>query len=96
MSLLVMKFGGNVLSRPDGIHEMLRIIASQRPIWDEIVVVMSALSGITDALQALARTAESGDQGNVRSEIASLRELHIEALASPLATMPTCTPSSRS
>lgn len=79
MSTLVIKFGGNVLGSESGIHDALKVIASQRPIWDNLVVVTSALSGVTDALHSIVQTAESGDQNAVRTEIAHLRALHTDA-----------------
>ena len=79
MSTLVIKFGGNVLGSESGIHDALKVIASQRPIWDNLIVVTSALSGVTDALHDIVQTAEGGDQNAVRTEIAHLRALHTDA-----------------
>lgn len=74
-----MKFGGHVLSRETGIRDALEVIATQRPIWDNLVVVISALRGVTDALHTIVDTARSGNQSALRADIASLRGVHIEA-----------------
>ncbi|MFP4321080.1 MAG: aspartate kinase [Anaerolineales bacterium] len=79
MSLLVIKFGGNVLASAAGIQETLEIIQTQYEIWDSMVVVTSALVGVTDQLYEIAQTAAYSDEKTLRGQIAELRRLHIAA-----------------
>lgn len=79
MSKLVIKLGGNALGNNGGIPEALNVIASQSKIWDQVVVVTSALSGVTDALHSIVQTAASGAQSELRHDLAVLREMHLEA-----------------
>lgn len=74
-----MKFGGNVLGSQNGILSALQIIETQSVIWDNLVVVSSALSGVTDSLHRLVNVAASGNQHEMRDEIARLREIHAQA-----------------
>ncbi len=79
MSLLVMKFGGNVLTSDSGITEILQIIEAQYDIWESVVVVTSALVGVTDQLHDIAQIAANGDEKTLRQAIAGLREIHLVA-----------------
>ena len=55
MSLIVQKFGGTSVGNPERIlHVARRVLASQRA-GNQIVVVVSAMSGVTDKLIKLAR-----------------------------------------
>ena len=78
MTTLIMKFGGNVLGTPTGIREALEIIAAQQNIWDDIVIVTSALSSVTDALYNIVQTAQNGSPNAFRADVAELREMHRE------------------
>ena len=61
MSLLVMKFGGTSVGNAAAIESVVAITRQQRSEWDQIVVVVSAMSGVTDMLIQGARTAASGE-----------------------------------
>jgi aspartate kinase len=74
-----MKFGGNVLGSETGIHEVLDVISAQRKIWNNVVVVTAALSGVTDTLHALVQTAQNSNQNILRRDIAEIREIHLQA-----------------
>ena len=80
MTTLVMKFGGNMLGTESGIHDALDVIGAQRTIWQRNVVVTSALAGVTDALHNVVLVAESGNQHALRADVASLRDIHMEAV----------------
>jgi len=79
MSTLVIKFGGNVLSHDNGIIDALDAIDIQQHIWDNIIIVTSAFSGITDALHNVVQVAVQGSRNEMRQDIASIRELHIQS-----------------
>ena len=50
MALLVMKFGGTSVGSTEAIMQAADIVLEQSGIWDHLVVVVSAMSGVTDAL----------------------------------------------
>ena len=54
----VMKFGGSSVGSADAANRVKKIVAN---IGEDVVVVVSALGGITDSLLAAARTARQGD-----------------------------------
>jgi aspartate kinase len=55
MSTLVMKFGGASVATPESFAHIADIIASRRAQYEKIVVVISAMGGMTDYLLTLAR-----------------------------------------
>jgi bifunctional aspartokinase / homoserine dehydrogenase 1 len=79
MSTLVMKFGGTSVGKADAIRHVLNIVNTQRADWENVVVVTSAIRGVTDALATLMNIACAGDIGAVHSQIEDLRERHQQA-----------------
>src|SRR5882672_6784660 len=55
MSLIVQKFGGTSVGNPERIKNVARRVAAYRKNGDQIVVVVSAMSGVTDNLIRLAK-----------------------------------------
>jgi aspartate kinase len=55
MALIVQKFGGTSVGNPDRIKNVAARVAKYRAQGDQIVVVVSAMSGVTDNLIKLAR-----------------------------------------
>jgi len=55
MALIVQKYGGTSVGNPDRIKNVARRVADHRQRGDQIVVVVSAMSGVTDNLIKLAR-----------------------------------------
>ncbi|MGA8481149.1 MAG: aspartate kinase, partial [Chthoniobacterales bacterium] len=55
MSLIVQKYGGTSVGTPERILKVARRILNAQATGDEIVVVVSAMSGVTDNLIGLAR-----------------------------------------
>jgi aspartate kinase len=55
MALIVQKFGGTSVGNPDRIKNVARRVASYRAKGDQVVVVVSAMSGVTDNLIKLAK-----------------------------------------
>ena len=68
------KFGGASLADSDGIARAVAIIQAQRPA--PLVVVVSALAGVTDALLEIASRAVRGEADAVRTSAAALHERH--------------------
>src|ERR1700691_5049300 len=55
MALIVQKFGGTSVGNPDRIKNVASRVAKYRAAGDQIVVVVSAMSGVTDNLIGLAK-----------------------------------------
>ena len=55
MSLIVQKYGGTSVGNPDRIKNVARRVAEYRNRGDQVVVVVSAMSGVTDNLIKLAK-----------------------------------------
>jgi aspartate kinase len=81
MSLLVMKFGGTSVGNATAIAGLAEITRDQLTVWDRVVVVVSAMSGVTDLLIQGAQTAAAGDANSYKTIAAQLREKHAAALA---------------
>ena len=67
MSLLVMKFGGTSVGNATAIAALAEITREQLVVWDRVVVVVSAMSGVTDLLIQGAQTAASGDAASYKA-----------------------------
>ena len=50
MNTLVMKFGGSSIGTTDALTQVLSIVLHEREQWDRLVLVASALEGVTDGL----------------------------------------------
>ncbi len=55
MALIVQKYGGTSVGNPDRIKNVARRVAEYRRRGDQVVVVVSAMSGVTDGLIKLAK-----------------------------------------
>ncbi len=55
MALIVQKFGGTSVGNPDRIKNVAARVAKYRSQGDQVVVVVSAMSGVTDHLIKLAK-----------------------------------------
>jgi aspartate kinase len=73
---LIMKFGGTSLANPESITDVCRIIAERKE--DEIVVVVSALAGVTDMLIDTAKKVSEGEilEDEIKEFIGKLFEKH--------------------
>jgi aspartokinase/homoserine dehydrogenase 1 len=74
--LLIMKFGGTSV----GSAERMRVaaaIAAEQMARRPVVIVVSAMSKITDLLLDTLRHAEAGDRAGMEANLATLRERHI-------------------
>ncbi len=58
---VVMKFGGTSVGSVDALKNVIRIAQKARNQGDTVVIVVSAMSGVTDLLLRSARSAETGD-----------------------------------
>ena len=76
MTTLVMKFGGTSVGNAQAITQTASIVQAYGSKWDNIVVVVSAMRGVTDALVTGARTAANGDPNTYLSIVSDLRVRH--------------------
>jgi aspartokinase/homoserine dehydrogenase 1 len=77
--LCVMKFGGSSLANAECMQRAASIVRSASP--QPTIVVVSAMSGITNRLIEAAHRAESGETEFVPGLLAELRDLHEQALS---------------
>ncbi len=80
MGTLVMKFGGTSVGSVEAIHQMANIVMEQAGRWNRLAVVVSAMSGVTDALIRSSRAAVNGDDETYRAVIADLRAHHYQVV----------------
>jgi aspartate kinase len=81
MSTLIMKFGGTSVGNAEAIRATAQIVRAVQRDWPRVVVVTSAMSGVTDALLNGAHTAAGGDAGTFRSIAQDLRARHLAVLS---------------
>jgi aspartate kinase len=79
MTTLTMKFGGTSVGSAEALTQAADIVLEQAQKWDRLVVVVSAMSGVTDALIRGALTATSGDDQTYRAIVTDLRVRHYRA-----------------
>jgi aspartate kinase len=80
---LVIKFGGTSVGTPEGMRAAVEIILAARRDWPRLVVVTSALSGVTDLLMESAARAECGDRTVCAAALTELSTRH-HAMAADL------------
>ena len=85
MSTLVMKFGGTSVGNPEAITKVAAIVRRYSRRWEGLVVVVSAMNGVTDSLIQCAQAATQGDVTTCQNLIAELQTRHFEAVTALLA-----------
>ncbi len=80
MGTLIMKFGGTSVGSAAAIRATAEIVRTAQAQWPRVVVIASAMSGVTDALLKGAHTAADGDANTFRSIAQDLRAKHLAAL----------------
>ena len=73
---LVMKFGGTSVGTPEAIAQTAQIIQRQRALTPRLIVVTSALSGVTDLLLNSAAEAAHGKTDIYNQAVQTLRNKH--------------------
>ncbi len=81
MATIVMKFGGTSVGSADAIAQAAAIIEDYVARGDRLIVVVSAMRGVTDALIEGATTAAQGDDQTYRGLVSELRVRHTLAIA---------------
>lgn len=77
MGTLTMKFGGTAIGTVAALTQVLRIIIRESKRWDRILIVASALEGVTDMLLEAAQLARLSNRRGYRRIAATLRTRHI-------------------
>jgi aspartate kinase len=75
---LVMKFGGTSVGSIEAMAQAAAIVAQAKKDWLRVVVVTSALSGITNMLLASATHAAAGDTQTYLQNAIQIRKIHTE------------------
>jgi aspartate kinase len=76
MNTLVMKFGGTSVGSHTAIKQAAEIVKTSTQEWGRLVVVVSAMRGVTDALIKSAAAAALGDEVLYQSLIRDLQSRH--------------------
>ena len=79
---LVMKFGGTSVGSADALVSAAQIICNAKKDWARVVVVTSAMSGVTDLLLQSASLAAQGKLDSLAEAESTLRQKHFAALDS--------------
>lgn len=72
-----MKFGGTSVGTTDTLTQVISIILQENERWDQLIVVASALEGVTDALIEAAHLANMSNRRGYRRIIATIRTRHL-------------------
>ena len=77
---LVMKFGGTSVGSADALTKAAQIIKDARDEFARVVVITSAMSGVTDLLLRSASLASQGKLDSLPQAESTLREKHFHAI----------------
>ncbi len=77
---LVMKFGGTSVGSAKAIRQAAALIQKAKEEWDQVAVVISAMSGVTNLLLEGADTAAAGDSKRPVAIAAELKKKHNDAI----------------
>ena len=80
MALITMKFGGTSVGSPEAIGSMTEIVRDALARGDQVIAVVSAMSGVTDQLIHSAQDAASGNKWGYLSIGQKLRDRHDEVI----------------
>ncbi|MBL9166571.1 MAG: aspartate kinase [Verrucomicrobiales bacterium] len=94
MALIVQKYGGTSVGNPERIKNVARRVAEYRRRGDQIVVVVSAMSGVTDGLIKMAKEImplpseremdmllATGEQTTIALTAMALHSIHVDAVS---------------
>ncbi len=79
-----MKFGGTSVGKPERMHEVAMLITKDQ---ESKIVVLSALSGTTNALVSISNALSQGDRESAKSQITALED-HYKKFCSELVSSP--------
>jgi len=73
---LIMKFGGTSVGDSNAFEHVLRIVKRTRKEWSRVIIVTSAMSGVTNLLLKSAEQAVAGQSHYIHQSANQLREQH--------------------
>lgn len=76
MKTLVMKFGGSSIGITPGMTQLLSIVLNEVENWQQVILVVSALDGVTDRLIEIAQFAHLSNSRGFRRIIGIVRTRH--------------------
>lgn len=77
MGTLTMKFGGTALGTSAALSQVLSIVLHEKQHWNHLLLVASALDGVTDNLLEAAQLAQLSNPRGYRRIAANLRTRHL-------------------
>ena len=77
--MIVMKFGGTSVGSREAIERTIGIVRSK--LEEKPIVVVSAMSKVTDMLYAISDSLEKGDRVGAQAALGKLRKKHLDAAA---------------
>ncbi len=80
MKTITMKFGGTSVGSPEAIANLVNIVKEACEVGNRIIVVVSAMSGVTDQLLNSVKMAASGNKWGYLSTANKLRDRHDDTL----------------
>lgn len=80
MQTITMKFGGTSVGSPEAINNVVNIVAESVAQGSRVIVVVSAMSGVTDQLIGSVREAAAGNRWGYLSCSQKLRDRHHEVV----------------
>lgn len=80
MQTLVMKFGGSSVGSAQAIQQLVKIARREQPSTANLIIVVSAMSGITDQLIRCADLAAANRSDEVLASIAAIRARHYNVI----------------
>lgn len=72
-----MKFGGSSVGTTAALTQVASIVLQAHESWDRMIIVVSALDGVTDALIEAAHLARLGNRRGYRRIVATIRTRHL-------------------
>jgi aspartate kinase len=72
-----MKFGGSAVSTTAALTQVVSIVLQERERWDQLILVVSALEGVTDSLLEAAHLAQLSNRRGYRRVVANIRTRHL-------------------
>jgi aspartate kinase len=80
MATLVMKFGGTLVIDADRVKRLMAAVQTELQAWERVVVVVSAMTGVTDNLDDITDYAAARNPAAYRALVAIIRARHIKLI----------------
>ena len=77
---VIMKFGGTSVGSVQAIQQVIKIARGAKTDWQNVAIIVSAMSGVTDKLLNGAKSAAAGDDNIAGAIAGEVREKHLRAL----------------